>query len=181
MTICGRLLVLVVMTGMGASSLTAQKVAAGTGLEVDDPSRLGVHLIPGHGLEHGALKAIVEREFALAGVQMTDLDDPREGKVLYVWLGEARLESDETRSRIRNLRLEFWRPVGYELKGATVTVPAMTWVGKGDGTAGWVPGSSLEALVCHSVAIGVRGFLEAFLQANGKPYAPPDDPAVECP
>jgi hypothetical protein len=59
--------VVILMTGIGASSLAAQAVTPGTGLEVGDPSRLGVHLIPGHGIDRYALKAIVEREFALGG------------------------------------------------------------------------------------------------------------------
>lgn len=129
----------------------------------------------------GTLVALVLREFALAGVEMTDLDDPRKGEVLYVWLGEAMLESEEAMYRISNLRLEFWRPVRYQLHGGARIVPGMTWVGKGNGTSGLAPGSSLEALICHSVATGVRGFLGAFLQANGKSYSPSDDPAVDCP
>ena len=60
-----------------APSLPAQEATQGTGLEVEDFSRLGVTLIAGRRIDDDAVREAVERQFAMAGVEMTEGQDPR--------------------------------------------------------------------------------------------------------
>jgi len=168
-----------------APSLRAQNTAHGVGLEVADPGRLGVTLVPALGIDHDDVRRVVEQEFAVAGVEMLEGEDPRENEVLVIWLGEVNSD-DEASGKWSNLnlsyRMEFWRPVRYNSGKDERVIPGITWVMRGEGEAGYrLSDHSLTEAVCSLIGESVRSFLTEFFEANGETYAPPDGPPSGCP
>lgn len=149
------------------------------GLEVGNPGRLGVTLVPGPGIDHDDVRRVVEKEFDLAGVEMLEGEDPRNNEVLVIWLGDVKSEGEDSEGwssfKLSSYRMEFWRPVRYNSGKDERVVPGITWVMKGEGGGGYrLSDRSLTEAVCSFVGQGVRNFLTQFLEANGETYAPPD-------
>jgi hypothetical protein len=154
----------------------------GTGLEVEDSRRLGVTLIAGRGIEDDAVREAVEREFSLAGVEMTEGGDPREREALVIWMGETDWMGEEpdgwSSFKLSSYRMEFWRPVRYRVGESERLTSGMTWVMRGTAGGGYRQryGHTPTEINCYVVAENVRNFLTQFLEANGETYSTPDSP-----
>lgn len=165
---------------IAATPVQAQEDAEGTGLEVEDFSHLGVTLIPGPGIDTEVVRDAVKREFATAGIEMTEEADPREEAGLVVWMGETDsvVENQDGWSRfnLSNYRMEFWRPVRYRVGESEHLAPGVTWIMRGTAGGGYRVrnGHSFTEVICTVVAESVRNFLTQFLEANGETYTPPD-------
>ena len=180
---------MLLITIIASSSAFSQEVTEGTGLEVDDPSRLGVYLIviPGQGLDEELVRMMVEREFAQAGVEMTDPSSPRENEVLHLTVGFTATVGEDPGQRSTEFthtdhRADFWRPVHYRTAdGIDHSVPAITWVLRGTSGGGHEVGLyTVTDHVCEVVRQTVRAFLIEFLKANGRSYAPTEGSSAGC-
>lgn len=173
------------------SPLNAQEIVKNTGLEVmaglevEDHSRLGVTLVLGRGWDHETMREAVEEELDYAGIEWTDLEDPRKGEVLYIYGGEmeqAAEDSTWTTFRIENSRIELWRPVRYVGSGgAEYVAPGMTFRLTGSAGGGYRRGTVEKAtLACGQLILSLRTFLTEFLKANGVGYEPPQGEPRGC-
>lgn len=155
-----------------------------TGLEVEDHSRLGVYLILGGAWDHESVREAVEEELAKAGVEWTDLEDPRMGEVLYIYGGEMEStieDSTWTRFTIESVRIELWRPVRYVgAGGAEYVAPGMTFRLTGSAGGGYRQGMNDKAIACRQLVMSLRNFLAQFLKANGASYEVPQDDPRRC-
>lgn len=174
------------LVGLAPSGLCAQEPFETRGLEVDDPGRLSVSLIPGLGLDYELIERVVEEEFALAGVVVMDPGDPGEHEILVIWIGEIDSGGAEPAAvstfSLTNYRLEFWRPVRYQVGGEDLFAPGMTWVMRGMATGGYGPGSgwTMTEAACEVVRRTLSEFLTSFLKANGRSYTPAEDQPSGC-
>jgi hypothetical protein len=172
-----------------SSPLNGQEIGKGvgpdvTGLEVEDHSRLGVYLILGPAWDHEAMREAVEEELVRAGVEWTDLEDPRMGEVLYIYGGDMEQAAEDsvwTTFRIENNRIELWRPVRFVgSEGAEQVAPAMTFRLTGTAGGGYRRGVDEKAIACGQLIMSLRNFLSEFLKANGVSYEPPQDDPRGC-
>lgn len=172
------------------SPLNGQEIVKSTGLEVmaglevEDHSRLGVHLILGPGWDHESMREAVEAEFDYADIEWTDLEDPRKGEVLYIYGGEIEQAVEDsiwTTFTIENSRIELWRPVRYVGSGgAENAAPGMTFRMTGSAGGGYLRGMDEKAIACGQLILSLRVFLSEFLKANGVSYDPPQDEPPGC-
>ncbi|HKY61282.1 MAG TPA: hypothetical protein VJP59_09750 [Gemmatimonadota bacterium] len=172
------------------SPLSGQEISKSTGLgvmsglEAEDPHRLGVHLILGPGWDHEVMRMAVEEEFALADIEWTDLEDPRKGEVLYIYGGELEQTLEDsiwTAFTIRDSRIELWRPVRYlGAGGAEYVAPGMTFRMNGSAGGSYRAGMNDRTIACRQLILALRTFLAEFLKANRTSYEPPQDEPRGC-
>jgi len=179
-----RLLVVCSMFVMFSPVLHAQEAVEGGGLEIDDPTRLGVSVVPGRGFDPDFLEEIVDEEFAQAGIEMIEPGDPRKHDLLVIWMGEAQSEHEDldgwTSFGLSDFRMEFWRPVRYERGETEYSAAGITWVSRGGAGGGYAQGHDFTEAVCIVVSENIRRFLTEFLRANRKSYAPSEGQPSAC-